>query len=170
MVARPEPENSILEMVSAFSLKKRGVKLVVLGRFDQSNGYHRRVIEAAGAEVVFPGAIYEKDVIEALRFHCLLYLHGHSVGGTNPSLVEALGASSAVLAHDNRFNRWVAGSGARYFNGEESCARMLDDLLKDPESIETMRKSSATRHIEEFTWPKVLGAYEQLLIEALDCG
>ena len=50
-----------------------------------------------------------------LRLHSIAYVHGHQVGGTNPSLVEALGAGNAVIAHDNRFNRWVAAAAARYF-------------------------------------------------------
>ncbi len=77
-------------------------------------------MSAASDEVVFPGAIYEAKRIRALRFFARVYVHGHQVGGTNPSLVEALGAGNAVLAHDNKFNRWVAKDGAIYFNGVSS--------------------------------------------------
>jgi len=68
------------------------------------------------------GAIHDKATVSALRFHSALYAHGHQLGGTNPSLVEATGAGSGVLAHGNRYNRWVGGPGARYFEGEEECA------------------------------------------------
>ena len=61
---------------------------------------------------MFVGAIYHQPLVQALRFFSRFYIHGHSVGGTNPSLVEALDAGSPVLAHDNKFNRWVAGKGA----------------------------------------------------------
>jgi glycosyltransferase involved in cell wall biosynthesis len=93
----------------------------------------------------------------------MLYVHGHQVGGTNPSLVEALGAGNAVLAHDNRFNRWVAGPGARYFSGEEGCAQAFDELLDRPEALAAMRAASRKRHAEELTWDAVLGQYEQLM-------
>jgi len=99
VIARPEPENSILEIVAAFSRKPRGMRLVVLGRYDLEMPYHKQVMDAASAEVMFPGAIYDKATVSALRFHSALYAHGHQVGGTNPSLVEAMGAGSAVLAH-----------------------------------------------------------------------
>ena len=102
VIARPEPENSILETVAAFSRKPRGMKLVVLGQYDpQKMLYHKQVRDAASDEVLFPGAIYEKATVSALRFHSAIYAHGHQVGGTNPSLVEAMGAGSAVLAHGN---------------------------------------------------------------------
>jgi len=67
------------------------------------------VLAAASDEVLFVGAIYDKDVVAARRFYAKLYIYGHQVGGTNPSLVEAMGAGCAVLAHDNQFNRCVAG-------------------------------------------------------------
>jgi glycosyltransferase involved in cell wall biosynthesis len=163
LIARAEPENSILEVVSAWSRKARGMQLVVLGKYESSHAYQRAVQDAASSEVVFPGAIYDKAVVQALRFHARLYIHGHQVGGTNPSLVEALGAGNAVLAHDNRFNRWVAGPEAHYFANEDECATALDNLLADPEAIHTMSEASRRRHEAEFTWPKVLREYEVLM-------
>jgi len=95
-------------------------------------------------------------------------MHGHTVGGTNPSLVEALGAGSAILAHDNCFNRWVAGPEAKYFDSENLCAQRLDEILGDATSIKMMREASIKRHSQEFTWPKALSHYESLLLA--HCG
>ena len=163
VVARPEPENSLLEIVAGFSLKPRGCKLVVLGKYDEAVPYQRAVLAAAGNEVLFPGAIYDKPVVSALRFHSMAYVHGHQVGGTNPSLVEALGAGNAVIAHDNRFNRWVAGPGAVYFTDADSLGRELDMLLEDPARFESMRVAARARHKEAFRWDTILPAYEDLL-------
>ena len=164
VIARPEPENSFFEMVRAFSQKRRGHKLVVLGNFSpDSKPYHRAVIDAASDEVIFPGAIYEAKVVHALRFYSRFYLHGHRVGGTNPSLVEALGAGSAVIAHDNHFNRWVAGPGAAYFADEAACAQLFDRLLDDDSSCLAMKEASRQRFKERFTWEQVLAEYEALL-------
>lgn len=164
VIARPEPENSFLEMVRAFSRVPRNHKLVVLGNFKpDDNPYHRLVMEAAGPEVIFPGAIYEAPVVQALRFHSRFYLHGHRVGGTNPSLVEALGAGCAVIAHDNHFNRWVAGPEAAYFKDESACATLFDRLLTDDAAVARMKAGSRARFRERFTWPQVLGEYEELL-------
>src|SRR5690606_12183375 len=141
----PEPENSILEVVNGFSMKRRGFSLVVLGNYSNSNEYQRRVLEGASEEVIFPGAIYERSAVQALRFHSMAYVHGHQVGGTNPSLVEALGAGNAVIAHDNRFNRWVAGESARYFRDAHSFSLILDEIRSNDALLADMRQGSRTR-------------------------
>lgn len=164
IIARPEPENSFLEMVRAFSSKHRGHKLVVLGNFNPDrNAFHKGVMNAASEEVIFPGAIYEAPVVQALRFYSRFYLHGHRVGGTNPSLVEALGAGCAVIAHDNHFNRWVAGPEAAYFKDEAECASLFDRLLADDAALQRMKAASRARFYERFTWEQVLSEYEELL-------
>jgi glycosyltransferase involved in cell wall biosynthesis len=167
VIARPEPENSILEIVRAWSASSRGRPLVVLGTYEPGHRYHAAVRAAAGPDVLFPGAMYDPLAVQSLRHHARLYVHGHTVGGTNPSLVEALGAGSPVLAHDNVFNRWVAGSGARYFSNSAECAAALDALLDDDLALAAMRTASYARHGEAFTWDLVLPAYEQVLLDAL---
>ena len=164
VVARPEPENRVLEMVKAFSAARRSVPLVILGEYDSlRNPYHRAVMAAASEEVLFLGAVYKKEVLDSLRRWARLYLHGHTVGGTNPALVEALAAPTAVLAHDNRFNRWVAGSAACYFSDTASCERAIRALLPDSERLDKMRIASRARFREAFEWDTILSQYEELL-------
>ncbi len=163
LIARPEPENSILEVVEGFSRHKRDIQLVVLGNYNQDDAYHNAVQQAASSEVLFLGAIYDRHIVQALRFHCMAYVHGHQVGGTNPSLVEALGAGNAVITHDNRFNRWVAGDGACYFKGADDFSDCLEQLLASPRRLGEMRKASISRFEDAFTWPGVLADYEALL-------
>jgi glycosyltransferase involved in cell wall biosynthesis len=168
VIARPEPENSFLQVVKAFSSKRRNHKLVVLGNFTpEKNEYHKRVMDAAGKEVIFPGAIYEAAVVRALRFFSRFYIHGHQVGGTNPSLVEALGAGCSVIAHNNHFNRWVAGDAAVYFDDEHDCAKLFEKYLRDDHSdlIAAMKAESTRRFNEKFTWENILSQYEKLLIQ-----
>lgn len=167
LIARAEPENSVLEVVEAFSRRSRGMQLVVLGHYRPDVAYQVQVKAAAGPEVVFVGAIYDKPVVQALRAHCAAYVHGHQVGGTNPSLVEALGAGNAVIAHDNRFNRWVAGDGAAYFADADGFAVVIDRLLENPELLAEQRVASNARFEEAFTWPRILGQYEGLLAKWL---
>jgi glycosyltransferase involved in cell wall biosynthesis len=162
VIARPEPENSLLEIVEGFSTKPRDYQLVILGKYDDADPYHRKVKAAANANVRFLGAIYDKSIVQALRFYSAAYVHGHQVGGTNPSLVEALGASNAVIAHDNRFNRWVAGDKAHYFSSSTALSQLLDEVLAGP-ALADMQKGSSARFEAEFTWPHVLGQYENLL-------
>lgn len=170
VIARSVPENSILEIVSAFSEKRRGLMLTVLGEYmPNDNPFHQKIFDAASDEVLFLGTIYDKLVVAALRYHCRLHIHGHRVGGTNPSLVEALGAGSPVLAHDNTFNRWVAGKHAAYFKNAVECASQLDRLLADEAALEAIGEAGRKRHAEVFAWGKILSAYESLLVKWLPC-
>lgn len=166
VIARPEPENSILEMVQAFVAVPRDCELVVLGKFEpDTHAYHREVVALASRhpQVRLPGPIYDKVAVAALRFHARLYLHGHQVGGTNPSLVEALAAGNACLARDNIFNRWVAGDAARYFTDTAQCTTLLTQLLGDASLRSGMQVAARTRHHAHFTWNTVLAQYQQLL-------
>jgi glycosyltransferase involved in cell wall biosynthesis len=164
VIARPEPENSLLTIVEAFSTRKRGVKLVVLGDLHpDQNSFHYQVIQHASSEVIFLGAIYDKPCVMALRYFARVYLHGHQVGGTNPSLVEALAAGNAVVAHDNIFNRWVAGRGAVYFRETNDLGILFDQLLEDSERLALMRQWSLERHLAKFEQSRILAIYESLL-------
>ena len=167
LIARAEPENSILEVVTGFSAAPRGLKLVVLGNYQPGNAYHRAVKAAASDEVVFTGAIYDPTVVQALRFHSLAYVHGHQVGGTNPSLVEALGAGNPVLAHANPYNRWVAGDSASYFSSGAEFAQRLEELATNQSLQQERQQHSRARHAEAFTWQMILDQYEQLLARFL---
>jgi hypothetical protein len=154
----------VLAIVRAFSARQRGQKLLVLGNYRPDHPYHRAVRAAGSEEVLFPGAIFEEATVGALRKFTRVYVHGHQVGGTNPSLVEALAAPCPVLAQDNRFNRWVAGPGATYFHDEAACALAFDRILAaTPEELTAWRAASAARHAAAFTPERVLRAYENLL-------
>jgi glycosyltransferase involved in cell wall biosynthesis len=166
VVARAEPENSVLEIVRGFSARPRGLQLLVLGHYDPQHPYQGQVLQAAGSEVVFAGAVYDKPVVGALRRHCLAYVHGHQVGGTNPSLLEALAAGNPVLAHDNPFNRWVAGDASLYFADAADFDVALTGLLQDRSRLAAMQACSLARFEAEFRWASVLPAYEALLAGA----
>jgi len=168
LVARPLPENSILELVQAFSAKARGVTLAVLGDYNgDADSYHRAVLEAASDEVEFLGAIYDPPVVQALRYHSLGYLHGHTVGGTNPSLVEALAAGNPVIAHGNKYNTWVAGDAGLYFNSSAEAEKCIDELLNNADLATALGRAALARFESEFTWERVAAQYEALLLRSL---
>lgn len=163
-IARIEPDNSILTLVKAFSRKKRNAKLVVLGTFVDGNAYHQEILASASDEVIFPGAIYDEKAVQALRFHARAYVHGHTVGGTNPSLVESLAAGNCVIAHDNKYNRWTAGEAAVFFSDETSCEASFERLLQDDVVVRRGEAAARLRAETDFTWDKVLGTYEDELL------
>jgi glycosyltransferase involved in cell wall biosynthesis len=166
IVCRPIPENSVLEIVAAWSRKRRGMPLLVVGPYGDDDPYHVQVKSAASDEVLFPGSIFDPARLQALRFHSALYLHGHTVGGTNPSLVEAMAAGSAVVAHENPYNSWVAGPESAYFRGSDDLADLLDTLLPDRERRRAMGDAVRNRFRAEFTWQKIGSEYESSLLAA----
>lgn len=163
-IARIEPDNSILDIVRTFSRRHRGVRLVVLGRLDEGNTYHRAIRAAASEEVLFTGAIYDAATLRALRFHARAYLHGHTVGGTNPSLVEALWAGNAVIAHRNVYNTWTAGPEQFFFSDRTSLETALTAVLTDEIAVTRARAAARRQAAERFEWTDVLLAYERELV------
>ena len=114
------------------------------------------------SRVRFIGTVFDLAKLQSLRWHCRAYAHGHSVGGTNPSLLEALGCSNRILAHDNVFNRVVAKQCARYF----SCAEDIKTIIEEFDSrapAETDRKSAFSRLDEKYNWAAVVRSYFLLL-------
>ncbi|MET0694070.1 MAG: DUF1972 domain-containing protein [Propionibacteriaceae bacterium] len=168
LIARPIPENSILEIVQGYSKRRREHPLVILGGYSpDTDPYHRAVMEAASDEVKFVGGIYDPELVQGLRFHSLGYVHGHTVGGTNPSLVEALGAGNPVIAHDNPYNRWVAQDAALYFHTADDLDAAVTQLIESPGLVTRLGAAARSRHASEFTWEHVAGQYEDLLLETL---
>lgn len=167
-IGRIEPENNILPMIRGFAARPRDLKFLCLGKLDpERNAYHAEVMKAGQGRVIFPGAIYDPPVVRALRFHAAAYCHGHSVGGTNPSLVEALGAGSPVIGHDNPYNRWVAGAAQFYFSDDFGFTSVLDRIEADPEGLVIAGSAARRRFEEALVWGPVLNAYEDLCASQL---
>ena len=164
VIARPEPENSVLEIVNAFVAQNSNLKLMVLGAYDfNHNPYHQRIRKAASDNVVFAGTIFDTSLVSTLRFYARCYVHGHQVGGTNPSLVESIGAGNAILARDNHFNRWVAQDAAIYFGSEREAEEKLRMLIDDDQLIKDLRGKARARFHENLRWPMILTHYQGLL-------
>ena len=93
-------------------------------------------------------------------------MHGHQVGGTNPSLVEALGAGNSVIAHNNRFNRWVLGDDHFFFKSDDSLRHILNQVCNDEckDSLIKAQNSARKRFDEIFQWDQILEQYESVLV------
>ena len=164
VVARFEPENHVDMMVAGYVRSNAG--LPAGGRRLRSvrRGVHQAGAGGAGddARVRLLGGVYDQDLLDQLYAGALCYLHGHSVGGTNPSLLRAMGAGSAVLAWDVSFNREVAGERGRYFADDSSLAAMIEAAEMTP--ADTERDGVALREIvrANYRWDDVAVAYEAL--------
>lgn len=164
IVARPEPENQIHVLLEAYARSQRRLPMVVLGNFD-ANEYGRGLREKH-PEAHFAGGVYNARALDALRRRSALYLHGHSVGGTNPSLIEAMAAGALVVAHDNVFNRWVLGDeGGLYFRGAEDLTVHLDRAPEEDGVRERFVEAARARCVAQFRWDDILAAYRRVIAQ-----
>ncbi|GAB2742939.1 DUF1972 domain-containing protein [Melaminivora jejuensis] len=171
-VARPEPENHVLEIIEGCLLQPAALPLVVVGqvRADGSD-YQRRLLALAGPRVRFIGGVYEPAQLQSLRLHAACHLHGHSVGGTNPSLLEALACGNWVIAHDNPFNREVARDAADYFADPAALAAALAAWAATPPAQRRARAARARQIIaRHYTWEQIADRYEALALEQCRAG
>ena len=104
----------------------------------------------------------DQEVLDQLYANALTYLHGHSVGGTNPSLLRAMGAGSQVLALDVDFNREVAGGSARYWSGPDALPALLAEAEADPAATALAGAAARDRAAELYRWDSVADRYEVL--------
>ena len=91
----------------------------------RSYDYQKKVLRVATANVIFLGAIYEKDKLSTLRNNALIYIHGHSAGGTNPSLVEMMHFEKPIIAFDCVYNRATMEDKGQYFSSSSSLSKSL---------------------------------------------
>src|SRR3712207_2588725 len=125
VVARFEPENHVDVVVEGYAASDAAKPLVVVGSAPYADDYTRRVHALADHRVRFLGGLWDQELLDQLYANCCTYLHGHSVGGTNPSLLRAVGAGAAVTAYDVDFNREVVADAGRYFRTPADVARRI---------------------------------------------
>lgn len=165
VVARMEPENQVDLIVRGYRASRSRLPLVVVGSAPHAGEYTRLVAaDAAGDDRVhLLGGVWDQELLTDLYANSYTYVHGHSVGGTNPSLLRAMGAGASVLAYAVVFHRDILGDQAGYFRNEWELAELLVAAEADPEGM--ARRGSAGQRIiaEHYQWDQVAARYEQML-------
>jgi len=155
IIARLVPENHVRLAAEALSPH---CPVVVVGPTNNSEG---RALQGH-PNVHLLGAQFDPEVLAALRVGCGLYVHGHSAGGTNPGLLQAMAAGCAIAAHDNVFNRGILGEAAAYFTATEAHEGLAAAWSKRNSLVRDHR----ARLEQGFRWPAVVEAYDRTLREA----
>ncbi len=163
VVCRLEPENHIGEIVEGYSKSGSDRPLVIVGDNESDTPYVTALLRHEDSRVRYVGTIFDMERLQTLRWNCRAYFHGHSVGGTNPSLLEALGCGNQIVAHDNIYNREVAGDCALYFQSRSDVTSIVEKL--DLSALaEGQRELAWNRIRDRYTWDGVADAYLELLI------
>lgn len=166
-VARLEPENHIELIIQGCLESGTDKPLLVVG--STSNSYGRSVVARYGRypQIRFVGPIYDRPRLDSLRFYSHLYFHGHSAGGTNPSLLDAMGCRALIVAHDNPFNRAVLENDGLYFDDLRSLVAAIRGSASKRE-----RGDAIERNVERiravFNWDLVTEQYEAVFRQAIN--
>ena len=161
VVARFEPENHVREIVEGYVCSSAKLPLVVVGSAPYADEYTKQVHAAADHRVRMLGAVWDQELLDQLYGNALSYLHGHSVGGTNPSLLRAIGAGTPTAAFDVVFNREVLGDSGRYFVHAQELADLIETAEADPDDL-SKRSQQALERAATYDWETVADGYEQL--------
>ncbi|MGH8961447.1 MAG: DUF1972 domain-containing protein [Jatrophihabitantaceae bacterium] len=164
VVARFEPENHVDVIVDGYRRSNAKHPLIVVGSAPYADEYTARVHGLADERVRFLGGVWDQDLLDQLYANSMTYLHGHSVGGTNPSLLRAIGAGAATTAFDVNFNKEVLLDTGRYFSTPEDVAREIE--LAEASPAETRERGlQAQRSAYRYDWDDIATRYEALCVK-----
>jgi rhamnosyltransferase len=166
VVSRLEPENNIHVIVEGFLLSSTTKKLVIVGNF-LSQKYElsikRIIAELNGHDrIIFTKGIYKKDLLNMLRQNCFVYIHGHSAGGTNPSLLEAMVMKDIIVAHDNEFNREVGSKSILYFKRSFDLSSCIENIENNYSAYLRFKSDAYERVLTHYSWEDVAIKYNLL--------
>ena len=149
-------------ILDGFSESGTDKKFIVIG--NTSNSFGKRMVGkfAGNKRIVFAGPLYDNAILHSLKVFCSLYFHGHSTGGTNPSLLEAMASRALIAAHDNEFNRAVMQDDAFYFLSKKGVIDLIasvDAGVNDDEK----RANNLQKIKSQYNWPTIIDQYDELM-------
>lgn len=164
IIARLEPENNLVMAIEGYLKSKENGKrpLIIVGKTNTPHG--KELVKKYGQEkcVRFLGGIYDFKKIDSVRHFAYAYFHGHSVGGTNPSLLEAMASGCFMLANDNVFNRTVLKENALYYGNADDVCGLLNKI---DDEVGGKKESLVKRNREEiktvYSWEKLVDEHEK---------
>lgn len=164
LMARMEPENNIETILEGYNNSNSPKPFKVLG--DTSNRFGKFITHKfqKDSRIQFKGSIFDTAKVRALQNNSYLYFHGHSVGGTNPSLLEAMASEALIAAHNNPFNQAVLSTDAFYFSNPNDVKKLVETVQRQ-EIEKTMVTNNLHKIKHLFNWESVVDGYEEYAIE-----
>jgi glycosyltransferase involved in cell wall biosynthesis len=165
LIARFEPENNLQMALDGFVLSGDKNPFLVIGKHDTKYGSYLKNRYKNQTNIRFIGGVYNIEHLNNLRFFSKIYFHGHSVGGTNPSLLEAMASKALIASHNNEFNRGVLQNNALYFSNPEEVRDLILNTKKN--SYADFIENNFEAIINDFNWEKINSEYLQLFIDCM---
>jgi glycosyltransferase involved in cell wall biosynthesis len=165
IMARFEPENNLDMVLEGIALSQDTTPILVVGNHQTKYGSYLKEKFGQHGNIRFVGGIYNLAHLNSLRYFSNLYFHGHSVGGTNPSLLEAMASHALVIAHNNEFNKGILKENAYYFSNSAEVKNILSSIKKNNNLQLVQANFEAI--IQDYNWDKINGEYLQLFENCL---
>jgi glycosyltransferase involved in cell wall biosynthesis len=167
MIARMEPENNIETVLDGFAASSSMRHFVVVGSTSNKFGKHLLAKFSHDTRIRFVGAIYNNPAeLHALRKYSYMYFHGHSVGGTNPSLLEAMASQALIVAHDNPFNKAILDNEAYYFSSPQDVCRIIENTIRGDKEL-LMMENNLEKIQQQFSWHHIIEKYESYMLQCV---
>jgi glycosyltransferase involved in cell wall biosynthesis len=164
LMARMEPENNVETVLDGFHNSNSAKKFIVIGGVQNRFGKYLINKFKNDERIQFAGSIFIPEQVNDLLANANIYFHGHSVGGTNPSLLQAMANKVLIAAHNNAFNRAVLQNDGLYFSDCKEVQNIIDNArLEDKE--EKMIENNLKKISSEFNWEKIIDQYEKFIKE-----
>ena len=167
-ITRFEPENNPLLTIKAFLAAQTDLKLMIIGGASKKTPYAKQIQQEAERtdKVILPGFIYDKDVLNVIWQNSLFYVHGNSVGGTNPALLQAMAAGRPIAAIDCVFNRETMNNNGYFFDRSvSSLARIIQIINNDNLDAKQYAANNLKRIESHYNWERITNLYENLFFE-----
>lgn len=163
LMARMEPENNIEIILDAFHQSSSAKKFLVIG--NTANKFGRKMTRKFSGDprILFAGPVYNPVKTHSLKYYSSVYFHGHSAGGTNPSLLEAMSSRALIAAHNNPFNQEVLRQNGLYFASVNDIKNILHEA-PGKELKEKMISNNLDTIRQRFSWEKVIDEYESFML------
>lgn len=165
IMARFEPENNLEMVLDGVVKSNDSTPILVVGNHNTKYGEYLKNRYKNSTSIRFMGAIYNLEHLNNLRFYSKLYFHGHSVGGTNPSLLEAMASKALILAHNNDFNKGIIKQNGYYFSNADEVKNLLLTIKKSDNLQSIQNNFDAI--VNEFNWEKINGEYLSLFEQCM---
>ena len=163
LMARMEPENNIETVLDGFIKSNSQNKFKVVGNTSNKYGRYLKAKYKQQEKIEFLGPIFQKESINELTNQTVVYFHGHSVGGTNPSLLEAMASGVYIAAHDNIFNKSILEDRADYFSTPSEVQAIVDGAERRERRQWAIDQNRAAIN-NRFNWKCITNQYEQLFM------
>ena len=163
MVGRCVPENNYELVINDFMKSNINKKLVIISNLDSSD-YSLKLKSLADKDerIIFINGVYDKVKLSIIRKYAFLYIHGHSVGGTNPSLLEALRYTDVNVLYDVNFNHDIGLDSCLYFKNDGDLTSILNDYVNVDKNRDKMSKKAKKIINDNYTWDIIVSKYKEI--------